>query len=321
MPHSRWLARLPLLPLLALLLVSPLHAEIRMQGDFTAEQSCPAVVSIRKKTNPGKVSLTPDREYTLLAANAEPATHYLLRVPGARPRERWVAASCGYLGKRKRSAGNATAVPGRGPEYVLALSWQPAFCQMRRDKSECRDQAPGRFDADHFSLHGLWPQPRSKVYCGVSAHQRNRNWRSIPALDLSRQTRAELDRAMPGTASYLQRHQWLKHGTCYGKPAEPYFLDAMALMKQVNQSAIQKLFADNIGSRITAAEIRAAADQSFGRGAGARIVVNCRTGMITELQFQLRGTIERDTPLGGLLKAAAPAPLRCSAGRVDRVGY
>ena len=307
--------------MLVLGLIAASQAEIRVQGEYTAEQECPVFVSIRKKTNPGKARLTPGRRYKVVAANAASADWYLIRVPGARPRERWAAASCGYLGGKPKATTAPPVTAGRGPEYVFALTWQPAFCQMRGSKPECKGQSGQRFDADHFSLHGLWPQPRNKVYCGVSASERKRSWSRIPPLQLGRQTRSQLERAMPGTASNLQRHEWLKHGTCYGKSADAYFQDALALLKQVNRSAVQKLFADNIGSRISAAGIRAAADQSFGSGAGAKIVVNCRQGMITELQLQLRGNIESGADIGKLLHAAADAPLRCSAGRVDRAGH
>ena len=307
--------------LLGLGAASSLFAEIRMQGEFTAEQQCPALVSIRKQTNPDKVTLTPSRVYSVLAANAKLATHYRLRVPGARPRERWVAASCGFLGRRQPDAPSKPTAGARGPEYVLALTWQPAFCQMRRSKPECRGQTAARFDADHFTLHGLWPQPRDNVYCGVGGHERKRSWSRIPPLDLTADTRRRLQQMMPGSASNLQRHEWLKHGTCYGKPADAYYRDALALLEQVNRSAIQDLFAGNLGARVTAAEIRAAADQSFGRGSGSRIVVNCRKGMISELQFHLRGDIGTESPIGELMRAAADVPVRCSAGRVDRVGF
>ena len=52
-------------------------------------------------------------------------------------------------------------------QFVLAISWQPAFCETRPEKPECDSQTPDRFDAANFALHGLWPQPRSRDYCGV----------------------------------------------------------------------------------------------------------------------------------------------------------
>ena len=44
-------------------------------------------------------------------------------------------------------------------EYVLAASWQPAFCATSagQGKAECVSQTADRFDATHFSIHGLWP--------------------------------------------------------------------------------------------------------------------------------------------------------------------
>lgn len=305
-----------LTPLLVLFAAGATRAQIAMRGDFTAERDCPAVVSIRKRTNPDSAKLTPDRVYALIAANAKPATHYRLRVPGARPRERWVEADCGFVGTRPRPK----PATGRGPEYVLALTWQPAYCEMRRSRPECAKQTAQRFDADHFTLHGLWPQPHNNIYCGVSERQRKARWSRIPALALTPATRSDLHRAMPASASYLHRHEWLKHGTCYGKSAEAYFVDSLALLKQVNTSALQRTFAANIGDRLTAAEVRAAVDRSFGRGTGTRTTMNCRKDMITELQFNLRGPIDRASRLGDLLRNAAGAPVRCAAGWVDPVG-
>ena len=56
---------------------------------------------------------------------------------------------------------------------MLAVTWQPAFCQLHARKPECGSQTSDRFDATHFTLHGLWPQPRAKEYCGVSAALRD----------------------------------------------------------------------------------------------------------------------------------------------------
>src|SRR3546814_1497468 len=42
--------------------------------------------------------------------------------------------------------------------FVLAVSWQPAFCETRPAKPECVTQDEDRFDASHFALHGLWPR-------------------------------------------------------------------------------------------------------------------------------------------------------------------
>ena len=41
-------------------------------------------------------------------------------------------------------------------DMVLAVSWQPGFCETRPRLPECRSQKKSRYDATHFALHGLW---------------------------------------------------------------------------------------------------------------------------------------------------------------------
>ncbi len=106
-----------------------------------------------------------------------------------------------------------------GPRYVLALCWQPAFCEGNARKRECKSMTGARFDATHLSIHGLWPQPGTNVYCGVSqalmAADKQGRWQDIPEPRLSLATRDALELMMPGTQSLLDRHEWIKHGTCY----------------------------------------------------------------------------------------------------------
>ena len=59
------------------------------------------------------------------------------------------------------------------PALCLAIGWQAAFCETRPSKRECANARPNdRFDATHFTLHGLWPQPRRRAYCGVDEAHR-----------------------------------------------------------------------------------------------------------------------------------------------------
>ena len=106
--------------------------------------------------------------------------------------------------------------------YVLALSWEPAFCEAMRDKAECKAEMPTSFEASHFTLHGLWPQPRRNQFCGVdpklSALDDQHQWEKLPEPELTAETKAALDKAMPGTQSVVERHEWIKHGTCYPTP-------------------------------------------------------------------------------------------------------
>ncbi len=93
-------------------------------------------------------------------------------MPGAQPDRRWVAVDCGTIDGAQAAPPAPPSRPqasGPKPRYTLAVSWQPAFCEARTRTPECRSQTPGRFDASHFSLHGLWPEPYENVFCGVSA--------------------------------------------------------------------------------------------------------------------------------------------------------
>jgi ribonuclease T2 len=209
--------------------------------------------------------------------------------------------------------------------FILAVSWQPAFCETAPDKPECRSQTAQRFDASHFTLHGLWPQGE---YCGVSAHledlDRAGRWSALPAVDLSASLRSELETAMPGTASQLERHEWIKHGTCFDGDAETYYAAALTLLADLNASPVRELFAQNTGKRLTQAQIRAAFDDGFGPGLGERVRVACEDDgdrtLVTQLTLGLWGTIGRDPDLRALLAAARPTSGGCRAGLVDRVG-
>ena len=122
-------------------------------GVFVAENACVATVRIRDRVGE---ALEPGASYRLLGVNRTDATHYQIRLPDGGG-DRWVPVACG----RTQAAGGGTVEPGTGREYVLAVSWQPAFCEGHADKPECASQTEARFDASNLTLHGLWPQPRS----------------------------------------------------------------------------------------------------------------------------------------------------------------
>jgi ribonuclease T2 len=216
-----------------------------------------------------------------------------------------------------------------GPRYVLALSWQPAFCEGNERKRECRSMTGARHDAKHLSIHGLWPQPGTNVYCGVSqeliAADKQGRWQDIPPPKLSLATRDALELLMPGTQSLLDRHEWIKHGTCYRDgDAEAYFFDTARLAADINESPVQDFLAANIGRRVSSAAIRAAFDEAFGPGAGERVRVACDNDdgrqLVVELTIGLRGDISAGTPVSQLMLASNPTDLGCPGGMVDPFG-
>jgi len=317
---------------LALLAFSilPAAAEMPADGTFVAAKACPALQSIRKETNPGDVMTEPGTSYEIIAKNRKKPTHYRIEVPGAEPSARWVEASCGRTEMvaappkkhEPKSAGPAKA-------YVLAISWQPAFCEGNPNKRECRSQRENRFDASHFTLHGLWPQPGTNIYCGVSEAERSAatqgRWGDLPRLNLSLATQGGIERSMPGSQSFLDRYEWIKHGTCYPvREAEIYYRDSLRLIDAVNASAVQALMARSIGKELSARQIRASFDEAFGAGAGERVRVACRDDgsrrLIAELTIGLRGDIPGGASFTDLLFASGPTDPGCPGGIVDAVG-
>lgn len=322
-----------LVGILLLMLAGPAWAEVPLSGYFTATSACPAYQSINRQTNPGEVMTQPGRAYDLVAGNTAQPTHLWIVIPGAEPERRWVAVDCGTRatdaeGQIAEPPPAAPAPTYRGTQYILAVNWQPAFCETSPGKPECRDQQADDFEATNFTLHGLWPQPRDNEYCNVPARERQAsqsgNWGDLPRLPLSAGLQRDLDEAMPGTQSALERHEWTKHGTCYGTTAEQYYADALDLLLALNTSEVAELFAGNIGRKITLRQVREAFDSAFGRGAGERVRMACEPDgnrtIITELTIGLTGTITGPDDFAALIAAASPTEGGCKSGMVDPVG-
>jgi len=350
---------------------------VKLKGYFIAGEACEAT---RKKgrDNPGNVKLKANRAYELRGRNATPGTHYQIVVPGVPGTDiRWVSMACGvYAAKkgetetrtgnaatrpeprtgrkegtkkpepRRKGAGTGAMVPGlkkNSLEHVLAASWQPGFCKVQPRRRECRTMTAQRFDADHFSLHGLWPDDLDDraifpCYCNTgTARSCSLKLRSVNRIELSDTLRAQLRTSMPGMMSGLHLHQWTKHGSCYeadrrdgdrGSDAEEYFGETLGLLEQLNRSAVRDLFAANVGRTVTARQIGRAFDEAFGARAGERVIVRCSKvdgrDVITELWISLGAGITPDTRLADLLRAAPPASVssgarRCRSGLVAGV--
>ena len=148
------------------------------------------------------------------------------------------------------------------------------------------------------------------------------DWASLPAVDLGPDTRARLEKVMPGTRSMLERHEWIKHGTCYnGLDKEAYFKQSLALADEVNGSAVQALFAGHVGQEVKGTEIRAAFDSAFGARTGDRVRIACKKDgsrqLIVELTIGLAGP---DGKLADMTKAAKATDPGCEGGIVDPTG-
>lgn len=304
-----------------------------MRGQFLAKADCPATAGI-KRTVPDGSTVQAGSSYAAEGLNKAGGDYVQVRIPGARPELRWVPRNCGELvaggDAVPEAAFPANLRSGRDnpPKYRLAISWQPAFCEAHPRETECRIGGPGRFDADHFTLHGLWPQPENNAYCGVPERDRaadaRHGWDVLPEPRMSPETRIRLQTAMPGTASNLQRHEWIKHGVCFGTDAEGYFRTALALLDQINRSKLRDFVAGRIGDTVAVYQLKAEFERSFGPGTGAALAVRCSDGsgrrMVGEIWISLTGTLSETTPLANVLDTSVPARSSCDRAVVDRAG-
>ena len=299
-----------------------------VRGQFLAQTTCAATVAMtRPDADP--ITVTPGEHYPVLGLNRPGGDYVQIRMALTRPALRWVSLRCGEL--LDDVAARATTPASYNPKpqkLLLALSWQATFCESRAGKPECKTQSATRFDADHFSLHGLWPQPQGVEYCGLStavrASDQYQRWDELPEPALSPDTRNRLVRAMPGVVSNLQRHEWARHGSCYGSDAETYFRTALAMLDQLNQSSVGEFMARQQGTRVAVEQIRRAFDRSFGAGASQALTVRCSTDgdrrLISELRVALKQPLSETSPLPDALDRSITSSGNCDAGIVDSVG-
>jgi ribonuclease T2 len=324
------------------LTLTPAAAFKKLEGYFIAEQACEAYQSKNRQTNPGNVLTSPRIAYDIKGINKQGGDYFQIQVDDAPVTQlRWVSTSCGV---HVMDAGTVTVDPVVDPgitpvtggqestDNLLTLSWQPAFCEIRPGKQECQDLNSGNLPhtTRQLSIHGLWPQPKGNDYCGVSASVRNLdkpgNWHLLPAPEIDTETADALAAAMPGFASFLHYHEWIKHGTCYfgDGGADEYYDDTLYLTGLVNDSAVGDLFFNNVGRQVSGAQIRAAFDDAFGVGTGARVLIKCTNDggrtLINEIWLSLKGQITPTSDLGELMLAANETGMGCTDGLIDPTG-
>lgn len=309
-----------------------------LEGWLIAQKACPAFQSKNKRTNPGDIALVPDTAYEMRGTNPPGRDWYQVVVPDAPgSKARWVETTCGDF-VRARTETEKPAKPAEprnlaeATDLLLALTWQPAFCERRQHAPECKKLNNGGLPvaSRNFSLHGLWPQPRSAIYCGVSPkvqrQDKERQWHLLPAPQLDSDTAARLATAMPGAESFLDRHEWIKHGTCFFglDQGDEYYDDSLYVLDTINRSEVGDAMAAHLGRYMRANDIRAAFDRSFGAGAGQRVEVICADDqnrrLIQEIRIGLKGQITPNADVGALIRAAPTRRVNCSGGYVDAAG-
>jgi ribonuclease I len=117
---------------------------------------------------------------------------------------------------------------------VYAMSWHATFCSNPSYSGLPECQNPSETSKTKLILHGMWPldtHHASLYYCGVSDEliaKDRQYWlpeNRLPEPDISQETATAILEWMPGTQSDLDRHEWIKHGSCSTFTQEEYYLN------------------------------------------------------------------------------------------------
>ncbi|AEJ01442.1 ribonuclease T2 [Nitrosomonas sp. Is79A3] len=321
---------------LVILIIGYAHsAAAKTLGIFSAQQSCPAYVSKNKLTNPDNTQILADKKYDIIEANKpDHASWYRVILPTANPKERWISADCGDAqlsgGQGTGDNGNSSScsITGEADSHVLALSWQPAFCETKPQKPECKITDPQVYQAKHFTLHGLWPNKKScdthYAFCGDVKAQKQ-NFCDYPEIKLNPTSQASLAEVMPSVTagSCLERHEWHKHGTCQSaKSIEEFFDLSVDLARQFNDSGMAYFMNRRIGQQVRTEDFLNRIAAVLGSAARDRIKLNCDQGMLVEIQLSLIADLTPGADLEKLI-VNAPAQSNSNCGetfRVDPIG-
>ncbi len=302
-----------------IILVLPLIAMSKKVDVYqTATKECLAYNNMKHTQNTNNIKLKKGEKYRIIEHRKG---QILTIIKGERIAQRWVNKECFSNNSitKKNKEKNIVKI---AKQNLLALSWQNAFCQTHQYKKECKSMKKGDFASSHFVLHGLWPQPRNNQYCNISKKEigidKNKQWNRLSKLDLTPVVREDLKKYMTGYNSNLHLHEWVKHGSCYGTNANDYYKDAINLLKQINNSKVQIFFQKNMGKIVKLKDIRKIFDNEFGNGAGDKVAMNCKKGLITELWLYI-GSGSND--LKTLFAKGAKTKSRCFKGKIDKVGY
>ena len=145
--------------------------------------------------------------------------------------------------------------PGSDFDYlVLSLSWSPQFCSDRKNRSknpkQCDIKSSQQNNKHGFVVHGLWPQFRNGGYPSFCSRK-----------GLEPEVIVKYQYLFP--SNKLMIHQWNKHGSCYSKNPDDYFMAIDKLNSIVEKIIpldyfnLEKSFKDSKSSLIDKFKIQA----------------------------------------------------------------
>jgi len=298
--------------LFTLLVALPSFASTPVTGHILMTKSCPAYLSQSKKTNPEHLKTQVEKIYTIREVNdLNNPTWLRLWMPNSpKHPQRWVSADCGVSDYEASGAQSCQLSPGMADSYVLALSWQPGFCQTYgydAGKPECLHLSSQSYQASHLVLHGLWPnQDRCGDHYGFCGVQAAANHCDYSPVTMSENVSGQLRVLMPSYSfgSCLERHEWNKHGSCQVLSSDAYFNLAARLTREADQTDFAIFLRDHLGHHVTREILHDKIRQSFGVEASRKVYLGCKNGMLVDIYIQLPALIPSDTTLTELVKKA-----------------
>jgi ribonuclease T2 len=282
----------------------------RVEGTFEAVRGCEAYTSFRHGRNPGLIKVMPGHTYEAIEVNAPEWdwVRILIPDPDLAEQRRWVAKECGTSNvvviTDTGAGGGTCSTPNQYDSHVLALTWQPGFCEhyaRAGTKPECNAMAAGELVIAHLTLHGLWP---NKTSC-----RRNYSHCSNQALDLSDETIAALAPWMPNFyySTAFGSYEWQKHGTCQSRDDDTYFLLAKALLEKVDQSEIGQYIKQHIGQTVEMGAFLAHIETKLGANVASKVQLICTQGKyLQELRINLPQNITENADLNIIVTGAPP---------------
>lgn len=149
--------------------------------------------------------------------------------------------------------------PSKTFDYLAyAVTWQPTFCIMKPTTAGC--DKPNNV----FYTHGIWPYfnstdqsaNRHPSFCtqSVGCDQTGAVCELSKTVQDQAQAQADQDfsRIVTESPEYLMKHEWKKHGTCYGTSQIQYFeafvnfRSAVDYRSEFNQSLGKSLHLDEL---------------------------------------------------------------------------
>lgn len=281
-------------------------------GSFIASKSCEAYSSFAKRSNPGDAKISAGTSYTVREVNKTDYDWLRVEVPGAEPKLRWVQRDCGKpeLEEREertaaRSNGEVCSLPNQQDSYVLAITWQPGFCEhvnYKGKKPECDAMNGGTLPAKTLSLHGLWP---NKKECGTNYGSCNG-----PAFSVSKDTIEKVAPWMPNF--YYERtfgaYEWNKHGRCQALPPDDYFIKAVSAVRVVNDSEVGKIVLGSAGKSFRVNDFFERVKARYGDKVANTITLVCtQRKYLQEIRVSLALDFATDRDLPQMVANAKPA--------------